>query len=71
MSNVVELGCQTTLDIPPERILRKAIEADLETVLLVGRTKDGGLYFAGSSADGGDALWLMELAKHELMGFSS
>lgn len=67
MGNVVTLGCITTLDIPPERILNAAIGCDLETVLVIGRTKDGELYFAGSSADGGDALWLMELAKKALI----
>jgi len=67
MGDVVSLGCITTLDIPPERILNAAIEHDLETVLIIGRTKDGELYFAGSSADGGDALWLMALAKKALM----
>jgi len=67
MGDVVSLGCVTSLDMPPERVLSEAIEHDLETVLIIGRTKDGELYFEGSSADGGDALWLMELAKKALM----
>lgn len=67
MGNVVPLNCITTLDNPPEKILSAAIDHDLETVLVIGRTKDGDLYFAGSSADGGDALWMMELAKKALM----
>lgn len=67
MGDVVPLGCITSLDIPPEKILNAAIQHDLETVLVIGRTKEGELYFAGSSADGGDALWLMALAKKALM----
>lgn len=67
MGNVVPLNCITTLDSPPEKILSAAIDHDLETVLVIGRTKDGDLYFASSSADGGDALWMMELAKKALM----
>jgi hypothetical protein len=67
MSNVIEASFMTTLDIPCERILRKATEADLETVIVIGREKDGELYFASSVADGGDVLWLMEIAKKALL----
>ncbi len=37
-------------------------------VLIVGHNKDGSLYFASTYADGGHVLWLMELAKRELLG---
>lgn len=67
MSNVVELPVVTSLDIPCERILRKAAEADLQTAIVIGRDQDGELYFASSVADGGDVLWLMEIAKKALI----
>jgi len=67
MTNVIELPVVTTLDIPPERILRKAADADLQEVIIIGTSKEGDLYFAGSMADGGNALWLIEKAKKALL----
>lgn len=68
MSNVVELRCQTTLDLPAERVLTKALEADLETAIVVGYDKDGSFYFASTTADGGNVVWLFEKAKLSLFG---
>lgn len=68
MTNVVNLPVVTTLDIPPERVLNAAKDADLASVVVVGFTKDGAMYFAGSMADGGEVLWLFEKAKLYLMG---
>lgn len=67
MTNVIELPVVTFLDIPVERIIRKAGEANLETVVIVGWDADGELYFAGSVADGGEVLWLLEKAKRALL----
>ena len=67
MTNVIELPVVTTLDIPPERILSKAVDADLQEVIIIGTSKEGDLYFAGSMADGGNALWLIEKAKKALL----
>jgi hypothetical protein len=64
---VVTLTVRTKLDLPPERILRGAIEKDLDGCFVIGRDKDGDLYFASSIADGGDILWLWEKAKTLLM----
>ena len=67
MGEVIELPVITCLDIPTERVLQKAIEKELETAVVVGYDKDGNLYFASSVADGGDVLWLFELAKKALL----
>jgi hypothetical protein len=50
-----------------ERVLTKAIEADLATVVVVGWTQDGNIYFASTTADGGDILWLFEQSKQMLL----
>lgn len=65
--NVVNLPVRTKLDLPPERVLDAAKDADLDGCFVIGRTKDGDLYFASSIADGGDILWLWEKAKPLLM----
>lgn len=67
MSNVIDLPVVTRLDIPAERILNKAVAADLKEVMVIGTNQDGSLYFAASFGDGGNVLWLMEKAKTELM----
>lgn len=65
-SNVTGFGGLTSLDLPTERILRAALKNNLQGALVIGWTPDGDQYFAGSMADGADALWLLEYAKREL-----
>lgn len=67
MSNVTVLPVVTSLDIPVDRVIRGAEKANLTTCVVIGYDQDGELYFASSVADGGDVLWLMELAKKALM----
>ena len=67
MAEVTILDVQTKLDIPPERILKKALEADLEGVVVLGYTKDGLYYMAASYADQSTTLWLLETLRHHLM----
>jgi hypothetical protein len=59
-SNVVELDCITKLDLPPEKILRKALDKDLMSVVIVGYTQDGDEYFASSVADGAQAMYHLQ-----------
>jgi hypothetical protein len=68
MSNVVILPVVTRLDIPAERILNGALEKGLDSCIVIGRTKDGDIYFSASMADGGEALWLLEKSKIALLG---
>lgn len=58
--NVVVLDCVTRLDLPPERVLARALEVDLESVVIVGQTKDGEEYFASSLADGGTVIYHLQ-----------
>jgi hypothetical protein len=65
--NVIELDNVTKLDLPPERILNKALEADLASAVVIGWDQDGDFFFAGSIASGPETLWLLELAKKHLL----
>ena len=67
MSNVVEWGGATRLDIPAEKVLRKALEKGLTDVVITGYTNEGEEYFASSMADGADCLWLLERCKRALL----
>jgi hypothetical protein len=58
--NVVELGCITKLDLPPQKVLNYALEHDLDSIVIVGYTKDGEEYFASSVADGAQAMYLLQ-----------
>ena len=60
----------TSLDIDVERVLQAAIDAKPKRVWVIGEDAGGGLYFAASCADGGEALWWMEKAKRALMEIS-
>lgn len=67
MSNVTPFSGITRLAIPSDRVLSASIAEKVEDVIVIGRRADGSLYFASSSPDGGDVLWLMELAKLALL----
>jgi hypothetical protein len=56
----------TSLDQDPERVLAKAA-GQLLGVVVVGYDQDGDFYFASSYADGGEVLWLLEVAKKKLL----
>jgi hypothetical protein len=58
--DAVELGCITKLDLPPQKVLNYALEHDLDSIVIVGYTKDGEEYFASSVADGAQAMYLLQ-----------
>ena len=65
--NVVSIGCMTKLPIPPEKVLRAALERSFDRVTVIGITGDGEEYIASSTADCGTILWDMERARHLFM----
>lgn len=65
--NVILFPGTTEEDLDAARLLHAAIEAELDTVVLLGWDKNGGEYMASTTADGGDVLWLLERCKHRLM----
>jgi len=66
MGEVIELGCITRLDIPPDKVLEKAI-GKMDSVVIMGYDKEGEEVFASSIADGGQVLWLLEKCKLKLL----
>ena len=67
MGEVIEGRFITTLDIPPEKVLKSAIDHDLDTVFVLGE-KDGEIYAAGSSSDVGHILLMFEKFKRAVIG---
>jgi hypothetical protein len=67
MAEIILYNGITKLDLPPDRICEQAANKGLHGVLIIGHDESGELYFASSYADGGHALWLLELAKKRLM----
>lgn len=55
------------LDLSAERILQAAIDAKIETAVILGYDAYGEFYFASTKGDGGDVIWLMEIAKKKLL----
>jgi len=64
--NIVIWHGVTRHDLPVNRILDAAKEANLESVVIMGY-QDGEFYFASSLADGGDVLWLMRNCEKRLL----
>jgi len=65
--NVHHFNGISRLPLPPANVLAWAMEANLKSAVIVGWTSDGDLYFASSEPDGGECLWIMELAKKRLL----
>lgn len=65
--NVIELSVVTAVDIPIDRILRRAGEANLSQVLVLGYEQDGELYTAASFASGPEMLWMLRMAEKRLI----
>lgn len=63
---IVVLGCETRLDIPPDRVLEGAV-GELTCVVVVGYDHDGEEYFASSTADDERILWLLERLKARVL----
>lgn len=66
MGEVIYPSIITSLDLPPDRLLEKAI-GELDTVVIVGYHKDGSEYFASSVADGSVVNWLLDRCKLKLL----
>lgn len=66
MGKLVYLDQPTRLDVPAERVLKRARKAGLKTVVVMGWKEDGKFYAISSAADGGTVLWLTELLKQKL-----
>lgn len=66
MSNVIDINCITRLDMPPDRVLEKAM-GQLDGVVIMGYDKEGEEVFSSSIADGGHVLWLLEQCKLKLL----
>jgi len=54
--------------IEPTTVLQSAIERELDTVLVLGWAKDGGLYMASSEGSLAENITMLELAKFEHIG---
>lgn len=65
--NVIEFPGITKLDIPAERILRKAIEEKVTEVVICGYDEDGEMFIASSIASGPEVMWLLEVGKMRLL----
>ena len=67
--NVINLPVITTLDLPAERVLQEALNADLDGVVVIGYAKDGTEYMASSIAGGPEVNWLLDRCKARMVSF--
>lgn len=67
MGDLLIMDGVTKLDIPPERVLEAAKEANLKTVVVMGITEDNSEYFASSTGDSLPILFLAERLKYEIV----
>lgn len=65
--NVIDFTGETLLDIVPEKILKAALAADLDCVVVVGSKKDGSLYLASGPAELNVTYWLLSVARKNVI----
>jgi len=65
--NVVRLKLGTTLDVPVERVLERALKEGLDRVLVIGRDGAGDLFIASSTGDCALMLWDLEHVRARLL----
>jgi len=66
MAKVIPMGGYTIADVPPDKVLDGA-KGKLDEILIVGYSEENGYYFASSTSDGKELLWLLEQCKLELL----
>ena len=65
--NVIPFDGVTVGDVPVEQVLKGAEEANLDMVVVLGFEPDGEEWFASSTGDLSEVLWLLERFKAFLM----
>lgn len=65
--NIVDFTGITKAIQPPEKILEAAKHQGLEWVLVIGRTPDAELYFAGNISDVAEINLMLDEAKKEIL----
>lgn len=66
-AEIIRLKTITTLDLQPDDVLREAVGQFPGGVFICGWDDTGNVCFSSSLADGGDVMWLMEVAKTLIM----
>lgn len=67
MTNVIQIGGDTKLDIDPDMMLQNTI-GQLKEVIVIGWDHNDELHVASSSTNRPKILWLIELAKSTVIG---
>lgn len=69
-SNVINFPIQeiyATDNIPTQNVFDGIQNNNLETVVVVGWTKEGNEYFASSTPNGMEIIWLLERLKYRIL----
>ena len=69
MTDIINFNGTTTNDIPSGQVLEEAKKAGVTCVIVLGYDVNGNEYFASSSANADELLWLLERAKRQLLSF--
>ncbi len=66
MSEVIQFRGVTRHDLDPDTVLENT-KGQLKQFVIIGYDTDGDFFFSSTMADGGDAMWLLEVAKTKLL----
>lgn len=63
---VIDFKGPSSLDFDPDRILQASI-GKVESAIVIGWDKNGDFYFNSSISGGPEVLWLIEIARKQLI----
>ena len=66
MADIIQANIDTVLDLPPDKILEGA-KGKLKTVVILGYDHDDDNYFASSTSDSAEILWLLKCCEKVLL----
>jgi hypothetical protein len=67
MGEVIRPDFVTKLDVPIDDVINGAKETKFESIIVIGWTEDEGHYFASSTGDAAEMLFILELAKKRVI----
>lgn len=69
--NIIRFPGNTLCDLDVNQVLDGAKDSDIDELIIIGRQKNGEYYFASTTSDACQMLWMCKKLEQELLGFDN
>lgn len=66
-AKIIDFPGMTILDLDPKKVLAAVPSEEIENLILIGMTKDGEFYYAGTTSHVPTMLWYLECFKKDCL----